>query len=60
MNISLQAKSNRKNPMRKKAMTEKERTSHYLKEIFKVKKIESVKDGNDLKSRFAFDKEIYK
>ena len=26
--------------MRKKAITEKERTSHYLKEIFKVEKIE--------------------
>ena len=50
MNISLQAKSNRKYPavevsdkvklMRKKAITEKERTRNYLKEIFKVEKIE--------------------
>ena len=50
MNITLQAKSNRKYPavevldkvklMRKKAITEKERTSNYLKEIFKVEKIE--------------------
>ena len=50
MNISLQAKRNRKYPAvevsdkvklrRKKAITEKERTSHYLKEIFKVEKIE--------------------
>lgn len=50
MNISLQAKSNRKYPvvevsdkvklMRKKAVTEKERTSHYLKDIFEVEKIE--------------------
>ena len=50
MNISLQAKRNRKYPvmkasdkvklMRKKAITEKERTSNYLKEVFKVEKIE--------------------
>ena len=50
MNILLQAKSNRKYPavevsdkmklMRKKAITEKERTNNYLKEIFKIEKLE--------------------
>ena len=50
MNISLQAKKSRTYPdvevsdrvkvMRKKAITEKERSSHWLKEIFIVKKIE--------------------
>ena len=50
MNMSLQAKSNRKylvvevsdkvKLVRKKAITEKERTSNYLKETFKVEKVE--------------------
>ena len=50
LNISMQARKTRTYPdievndevkvMRKKAITEKERTSHWLKEKFKVKRIE--------------------